>query len=50
LVPRLPNAYFAFSTTYGPVNLFCVYAPTLTASEDNIDNFYNQMDASLKIS
>jgi uncharacterized protein YjaG (DUF416 family) len=36
------------NTTDGPVNLLCVYAPTLTGSKDNKDNFYNQLDAFVK--
>jgi hypothetical protein len=36
------------STTDVPVNLLYVYAPTLTASKDNKDNFYNQLDVFIK--
>jgi hypothetical protein len=36
------------NTTDRPVNLLCIYAPTLIASADNKDNFYNQMGAFIK--
>ena len=36
------------NTTDGPVNLLCVYAPTLTAPDDIKDDFYSQLDTIIK--
>ena len=36
------------NTTDGPVNLLCVYAPTLTAPDDTKDDFYSQLDTNIK--
>ena len=36
------------NTTDGPVNLLCVYAPTLTAPDDTKDDFCSQLDTIIK--
>ena len=36
------------NTSEGPVNLLCVYAPTLSAPADVNDNFYGQLDSFIK--
>ena len=36
------------NTTDGPVNLLCVYAPTLMAPDDTKDDFYSQLDTIIK--
>ena len=36
------------NTLDGPLNLLCVYAPTLTAPDDIKDSFYNQLETTIK--
>ena len=36
------------NTSDGPLNLLCVYAPTLTAPDDIKDIFYNQLESTIK--
>jgi len=36
------------NTSDGPVNLLCVYAPTLTAPDNIKDDFYSQLDSIIK--
>ena len=36
------------NTSDGPLNLLCVYAPTLTAPDDIKDIFYNQLKSTIK--
>jgi len=36
------------NTSDGPLNLLCIYAPTLTAPDDIKDSFYNQLETTIK--
>ena len=40
--------FLQLNTTDGPVNLLCVYAPTLLVPDDTKDDIYSQLDTITK--